>query len=266
MYEIYNLTSSENVKVTDKRGPFTVIAHLQQISRPSADPIRQYYSALLKNRQRQLICSLSQGDVLIGEGMIQWTVGQVAMTTNVTSPISYLDKIIRSRLIRQSAIVLQCSGSGEVILEPVDCDVLLVDLQDWMEGIVLEPGMFLACERSVSLAMSGRTNFSSFAFGQEGLFNLTLKGKGAAALKIPCPKESLVEVVLKDDVIRLDGSFAIAWSSTLSFQVEKAGETIPASVLSSEGFVNTYRGTGKILLAPMLQAIRSMPDSQGGKV
>lgn len=251
MYKIFNLTSSPNVQVEDRQGPFTVITHLQQLAAKTDDPMQSYFSALLKHRKRQLICTLREEQVMIGEGMIQWMVGSIIMKTNISSPVSYLDKIIRSRITNQSTIVSECSGTGEVVLEPVDSDIMLVDLEKWQEGIVLESNMFLAATQNIRLTVSGRTNFSSIAFGREGLFNLTLRGTGIAALKIPCPKEALVEVDLEDDEIRLDGSFAIAWSSTLSFCVEAAGATIPASVLSQEGFVNTYRGTGKILLAPM---------------
>ena len=45
---------------------------------------------------------------------------------------------------------------------------------------------------------------------------------------------------------------AIAWSSSLTFTVEKAANSLIGSGLSGEGFVNVYRGTGKILMAPTL--------------
>lgn len=253
MYQIYNLTSSPNVKISDQKGPFTVITHLLPLSRPNLNPVDAYFDSLLQARQRQLICSLKKGDVNIGFGMIQWMVGDVRMNTNVRGPLSFLDQKLRSSLIGQSSIVSRCTGSGEVILEPVSSDILLVDMADWMEGIVLESDMFLACTQDIALNVSGRTNLSSLAFGQEGAFNLTLNGQGTAALMVPCSKETIVEVVLQDDEIRLEGHFAIAWSSTLHFSVESAGQTIPASVLSGEGIVNVYRGSGKILLAPIMQ-------------
>ena len=46
------------------------------------------------------------------------------------------------------------------------------------------------------------------------------------------------------------GNFAIAWSNSLSFAVEKAGKTLIGSAASGEGFVNAYRGTGRVLMAP----------------
>ena len=43
---------------------------------------------------------------------------------------------------------------------------------------------------------------------------------------------------------------AIAWSDTLSFTVEKSSKSLLGSAVSGEGFVNVYRGSGKILMAP----------------
>ena len=43
---------------------------------------------------------------------------------------------------------------------------------------------------------------------------------------------------------------AIAWSDSLQFTVEKAGKSLLGSAVSGEGFVNVYKGTGKILMAP----------------
>ena len=44
---------------------------------------------------------------------------------------------------------------------------------------------------------------------------------------------------------------AIAWSGSLEFTVERSGKTLVGSAASGEGLVNVYRGTGKVLLAPV---------------
>ena len=54
------------------------------------------------------------------------------------------------------------------------------------------------------------------------------------------------------EVIKIDGNMAVAWSDTLSFTVERSGKTLLGSAASGEGLVNVYRGTGKILMAPVL--------------
>ena len=63
--------------------------------------------------------------------------------------------------------------------------------------------------------------------------------------------EELVEITLQDDVLKVDGNLAVAWSGSLSFTVERSGKTLIGSAASGEGLVNVYRGTGKVLLAPV---------------
>ena len=111
--------------------------------------------------------------------------------------------------------------------------------------------MFLACESTVEQNVVARSNLSSAVFGREGLFNLKLSGQGVAALESYVPREELVEITLENDVLRVDGNFAVAWSGTLDFTVEKSTKSLLGSGMTGEGLVNVYRGTGKVLLAPV---------------
>jgi len=70
-----------------------------------------------------------------------------------------------------------------------------------------------------------------------------------------CPKEELVEITLQDDVLKVDGNMAIAWSGSLNFTVERSGKSLIGSAASGEGLVNVFRGTGKVLLAPVMKGI-----------
>ena len=65
------------------------------------------------------------------------------------------------------------------------------------------------------------------------------------------PRSELIEIKLQNDVLKVDGNFAIAWSRSLKFTVERSGKTLIGSAASGEGLVNVYRGTGKVLLAPV---------------
>ena len=56
---------------------------------------------------------------------------------------------------------------------------------------------------------------------------------------------------MKDDVLKVDSNFAIAWSNSLQFTVERSSKSLIGSAASGEGLVNVYRGTGKVLLAPV---------------
>ena len=151
------------------------------------------------------------------------------------------------------------------MLEPTFKHIVLDDLSNWGDGVVLDDGLFLACESSVNQTITARSNFSSAILGGEGLFNLKLVGSGIFALECPVPKDELIEVSLDNDVLKVDGNFAIAWSSSLDFTVEKSTKSLIGSAISAEGFVNVFRGTGKVLLAPIMNTkistIASMPKN-----
>lgn len=87
--------------------------------------------------------------------------------------------------------------------------------------------------------------------GGEGLFNTALTGNGIAVLESPVPAEELIVIDLEKDVIKIDGNMAIAWSNTLEFTVERTTNTLIGSAASGEGLVNVYRGTGRVLIAPV---------------
>ena len=53
--------------------------------------------------------------------------------------------------------------------------------------------------------------------------------------------------------MKIDGNMAVAWSQSLEFTVERSGKTLIGSAASGEGLVNVYRGTGKVLLAPVVK-------------
>jgi len=95
-----------------------------------------------------------------------------------------------------------------------------------------------------------RSNFSSAVAGGEGLFNLSLNGNGVFCIESECPKEELIEIELQNDVLKVDGNYAIAWSKSLDFTVERSGKSLIGSAASGEGLVNVYRGTGKVLMMP----------------
>ena len=78
-----------------------------------------------------------------------------------------------------------------------------------------------------------------------------MTGSGLAVLESPVPREELIEITLDNDVLKIDGSYAIAWSQSLTFTVERSTKSLIGSAASGEGLVNVYRGSGKVLMAPL---------------
>lgn len=153
---------------------------------------------------------------------------------------------------------------GTMMLEPTYQYIILVDVSQW-GTIVLDDRLFLACESSLQLKTVTRKNLSSAVLGREGLFNLSLSGNDIAALESYVPYEELIEVVLDNDVMKIDGNMAIAWSGSLEFTVEKSGKSLLGSAVSGEGFVNVYHGSGKILLAPTAANYMANPAASSSK-
>ena len=100
-----------------------------------------------------------------------------------------------------------------------------------------------------------RSNISSAIAGNEDLFNLSIVGNGVPCPESPCSKEELIEIELNNDVLKIDGNMAIAWSGNLDFTVKRSGKILIGSAASGEGLVNVYRGTGKVLMAPVAKGL-----------
>ncbi len=111
------------------------------------------------------------------------------------------------------------------MLEPTYKHILLIDVSQWGGSIVLDDGLFLACQSTLAQKIVARSNVSSAVLGGEGIFNLSLVGNGIAALESPVPADELISIGLQNDCLKIDGNMAIAWSGSLDFSVEKSSKS-----------------------------------------
>lgn len=255
MYRISNFTDNDDVKVLSTLGPFTVIEYQRDLSVMPNNAALAYFCNEMNVRKRQVICDVNQANITLQAGAMQWMVGNVNATTGVKGVGDFFGKVVRGNVTGESAIKPEYTGSGILVLEPTYQHIILIDLWDWNGSIVLDDGLFLACDARLKHKAVMRSNLSSAVAGNEGLFNLGVAGEGVLCLETPCPREELVEITLQDDVLKVDGNMAIAWSGSLDFTVERSGKTLVGSAASGEGLVNVYRGTGKVLLAPVLGGV-----------
>ena len=251
MYQIKNFFDNDDVKVIDSLGAFSVVEYQRDLSVLPQNAMTAYYLSQMNVRKRQVVCNLEKANVTVQAGAMQWTVGNVNATTGLKGVGDFLGKAMRGSVTGESAIKPEYTGTGTLVLEPTYKHILLIDVADWNGSIVLDDGLFLACESTLKHKAVMRSNFSSAVAGNEGLFNLGIQGNGVVCLESFCPREELIEITLQDDVLKVDGNNAIAWSGSLNFTVERSGKSLIGSAASGEGLVNVYRGTGKVLLAPV---------------
>ena len=255
MYTINNFTNNDDIRIVNQLGAFTVIEYIRDLSVMPSEALLAYYCNEMNVRKRQVICDLKEANITLQAGAMQWTVGNVNATTGVKGVGDLFGKALRGSVTGESAIKPEYTGDGTLVLEPTYKHILLVDLDEWNGSIVLDDGLFLACDASLKHKAVPRSNLSSAIAGNEGLFNLGIVGHGLLCLESPCPKEELVEIELKNDALKVDGNMAIAWSGSLEFTVERSGKTLIGSAASGEGLVNVYRGTGRVLLAPVSKGL-----------
>ena len=250
MYRISNFADNDDVKVLSELGAFQVIEYQRDLSVTPGSAITAYFSAQMNVKKRQLVCHLNRANVTVQAGAMQWMLGNVNATTGIKSVGDFLGKAVRGKVSGESAIKPEYTGDGILVLEPTYKYLILLDAAEWGGAVVLDDGLFLACESSLQHKAVMRSNLSSAIAGNEGLFNLSLNGNGVFCIESDCPKEELIEIELQNDVLKVDGNYAIAWSKGLDFTVERSGKSLIGSAASGEGLVNVYRGTGGVLMMP----------------
>ena len=251
MYQIRNFTDNDDIRTLQEMGPFRVIEYTRDLSVAPQNAQEAYFCNEMNIRKRQVICTLGASNITLQAGAMQWMLGDVHATTGIKGDGDLFGKAVRGKMTGESAIKPEYTGNGLLVLEPTYKHILLLDVGAWNGSIVIEDGMFLACDAALKHKAVMRSNFSSVAAGNEGLFNLGLQGNGVVCLESNVPKEELVEIELHDDVLKIDGNMAIAWSGSLEFTVERSGKSLIGSAASGEGLVNVYRGSGRVLMAPV---------------
>lgn len=252
MIKFNNLVEKNNHIITESKGQFSVIEHVVDLSVSPENAFVEYYMKEMNVRKKQLMVYMNENlGCTIQSGAMQWMSGSIKATTGIKGAGDLIGKMMKGAMTTESTIKPEYKGNGILMLEPTYKYILLEAVDEWASGLVMEDGLFLACDETVKQKLQARSNVSSAILGSEGLFNLKLVGNGMCALESNVPRAELVEVLLENDSLSIDGSFAVCWSGSLDFTVARSGRSLVGSAASGEGFVNVYSGTGRILLSPL---------------
>ena len=244
---------NENRKYAKSIGNFHVLEYVQDASVSPMNAMNEYFMSKMNVRRRQVVIDIDKDhSAIIQAGAMQWMGGNVQATSGVKGIGDFLGKAIKGAVTKETAVKPEYVGEGCLVLEPTYKYIILADVGKWgSAGMTIEDGMFLACDANVKSKVVARKNLSSAVLGNEGLFNLSLQGNGVAALESNVPEDELIEVILENDELKIDGNLAVCWSSNLEFTVERSTKTLVGSAVSGEGLVNVYRGTGRVLMCPV---------------
>lgn len=250
--KILNL-QNDNRKFVKSIDNFHVLEYMQDASVAPMNAQTEYFMSKMNVRRRQVVIDIDkEHSAIIQAGAMQWMSGNVQATSGVKGVGDFLGKALKGAVTKETAVKPEYVGEGCLVLEPTYKYILLVDVAQWgSEGMTIEDGMFLASDGNVKNKIVTRKNVSSAVLGGEGFFNLSLYGNGVVALESNVPEDELIEVVLENDELKIDGNLAVCWSSNLDFAVERTTKTLVGSAVSGEGLVNVYRGTGRVLMCPV---------------
>ena len=244
---------NENRKYAKSIENFHVLEYVQDASVSPMNAMNEYFMSKMHVRRRQVVIDIDKDhSAVIQAGAMQWMGGNVQATSGVKGIGDFLGKALKGAVTKETAVKPEYVGEGCLVLEPTYKYIILTDIGKWgPAGMTIEDGMFLACDANVKSKVVARKSLSSAVLGSEGLFNLSLQGNGVAALESNVPEDELIEVILENDELKIDGNLAVCWSSNLEFTVERSTKTLVGSAVSGEGLVNVYRGTGRVLMCPV---------------
>ena len=146
MYSVKNFFDNDDVKVINELGPFKVVEYQRDLSVMPSSAALAYYCNEMNVRKRQVVCQVGPANITLQAGAMQWTVGGVNATTGVKGVGDLFGKALRGSVTGESAIKPEYTGNGLLVLEPTYKHILLIDVADWGGSIVLDDGLFLACE------------------------------------------------------------------------------------------------------------------------
>lgn len=197
---------------------------------------------------KQIRILLDDSEVVLEAGLLSYMKGSIEIKNKMGGILGIGRKFIESKVTGESMFKPKYIGSGEIFLEPSFCNFALIELED--DEIIVDDGMFCACDGEIEVGVSLQKNVSSSFLGNKGFCQTRLTGSGVVVLKIPVPQDEIFKCTLIDDTLKVDGNFAILRTGNIEFSVEKSSKSIIGSMTNGEGLVNVYSGTGEIWLVP----------------
>ncbi|MCP3942538.1 MAG: AIM24 family protein [Desulfobacteraceae bacterium] len=210
-------------------------------------------------RLKNIKITLKKGSVKLESGALYFMKGKIDVQTKAAK--GFLKNLGSSMLSGEKLFKATYSGQGEIWLEPSFGHFMLLELDN--DEIIVDKGMFYACESTLEVSAVIQKNISSAIFGGEGFFQTIIKGTGIAILSSPVPIEEVLVYHLEDEEVKVDGNFAILRRGAIEFKVEMITKGIIGSWASGEGLLQTFKGTGEVWLAPT-QAIYDKLESGYG--
>ncbi|MDX9883156.1 MAG: AIM24 family protein [Prolixibacteraceae bacterium] len=206
------------------------------------------FEIIEKERLNMVRAELKNSAFRYESGGLHYMQGALELESNVPGAGS----ILKSMVTREKIVKPVISGTGEVFLEPSFGNFTILDLKD--EEWILDRGAYVASEMGIEIGAYSNKAVSAL-FSGEKWFQTAVSGTGKVIIRSAGP---LQEINMVNDKLVVDGAFAVARTSGIDLQVKKATKGIFSTMVSGEGIVNTFTGTGKVLIAPVENYVNTL--------
>lgn len=202
-------------------------------------------------RLRQLRIRLTNDGVRTEPGVLQFLKGHLEMesSTGMGEGIGGLMKgALAAARTGETLFKPLYKGTGEIYLEPTFGHYWLMELNN--QTLYADQGLFCCSENSIKVDAHRVESFSARVAGGEGRYQTKVSGTGIIVFRIPVPLSEVIELVLENETLQVDGSFALLRTEGVRFSVEKASTSFIGAMTSGEGLLQTFQGTGRVWVAP----------------
>lgn len=206
------------------------------------------FEIVRKENLNMVKVTMENGSFRYEAGGLHYMIGDLTLESKAPG----MGKMMKSMLTRERIVKPIIRGTGTVYLQPTFGEFYILDLQN--EQWIVDRGAYYASDIEVEIGSYSNSAVSAM-FSGEKWFQTTVSGTGKVIINAAGPVEVLE---LNNGKLVVDGSFAVARSSSIDLKVTKATKGIFSTIISGEGLLNTFTGTGKVLIAPVGNYINTL--------
>ncbi|MGG6294984.1 AIM24 family protein [Leptolyngbya sp. AN02str] len=197
---------------------------------------------------KQVKITLQNSEAQLEAGALHFMHGRLDVDNKSGGMAGIGKAMLNKMLTSEAAFKPRYRGTGELYLEPSFGHFLVYQLRN--EELIADKGLFFCSEGSLEVGIAMQKNVSSAFLGGEGFFQTRIKGSGICGSELPVPPREIRFIQLNNETLRVDGNFALMRTGNIEFSVEKSTKSLFGTLTSGEGLLQTFRGTGKVWLAP----------------
>lgn len=220
-----------------------------------------YYASQGGMHLKMVRIRLNQSAARVERGSLYFMKGNLEMRASTGGGL--IKGLTRKMVSGESFFVNEIRGTGDIYLEPTFGHFFLHRVDEREGSTIVDKSLFYAGTSGLDISVGRQRTISATLFGKETYFQTKISGTGVAVLYSPVPRDELIRVELNDEKLFVDGNFMLMRSERLSYRVEKSSKSLLATSVSSEGWLQTFEGTGYVWLAPTMQIYDKLSTQEG---